>query len=111
MSLLFKIIEYESKVFNDYLLQRQSFLEHLKKININNLDNTKLSILINNIKDIIDPIKTSTSNIDYYLKDHLSPKNDNLLFYLLLGTIGSESLLLNEVRSESDSSESDSDSE
>ena len=102
--LLFKIIEYESNVFNDYLAKRTLFLKKLKEIRINNLDNTKLSILIHDIKEIIDPIKTSTQSIDYFFTnlDQSSSKtieNNKFLFYLLLGILGSESVSeeLNEV--------------
>lgn len=82
-----KIITYEQSVFDEYTIKRNSFLKHLKTIN--NLDYTQLNIMVHDIKAIIDPIKTSISEIDFYFtntefKKKKNIEEKNVLFYLLL---------------------------
>jgi hypothetical protein len=82
-----KIITYEQSVFDEYTMKRNSFLEHLKTIN--NLDYSQLNIMVHDIKAIIDPIKTSISEIEFYFtntefKKKKNIEENNVLFYLLL---------------------------
>jgi len=63
--LLSKILTYEQSVFDEYLSKRNLFLDHLKKTDFN-LNTSQASILVNDIKAIIDPIKTSISEIEFY---------------------------------------------
>lgn len=82
-----KIITYEQSVFDEYTMKRNSFLKHLKTIN--NLDYTQLNIMVHDIKAIIDPIKTSISEIEFYFtntefKKKKNIEENNVLFYLLL---------------------------
>ncbi len=118
--ILSKIVTYEQAVFDEYLSKRNSFLEHLK--GIKSLDNSQMLVLVNDIKAIIDPIKTSISEIEFYFTNTEFKNNKNMeennffqktgLFYLLLLLTGSPELSelteLSEERSESvsDSSES-----
>ena len=101
--LISKIITYEQSVFDEYLSKRGRFLNHLKSVS--NLQHPDLSVLVNDIKAIIDPIKTSISEIDFYFtntefKNNKNREENTLLFYLLLlRTFSSE---LSE-RSDSDS--------
>jgi len=117
-SLLFKILNYENKIFEEYISKRTTFLENLKTIKINELSKEQLLNFINDIKNTIDPLKTSISSIDDYflnLNLNFSKGNDDtgdLVNYLFLGyfftLISSE---LSELKSESDSELSDNVSE
>ena len=119
-ALLLKILNHESKIFEEYSTKRTLFLENLSQIKTNNLTQSQLLILINDIKGIIDPLKTSISAIDYYFTNTSLEKKDSIessekmLFYLLLGrffeTI-SESLESDPVLTEESSESLDSDSE
>ena len=85
--LISKIITYEQSVFDEYLSKRGRFLNHLKSVS--NLQHPDLSVLVNDIKAIIDPIKTSISEIDFYFtntefKNNKNREENTLLFYLLL---------------------------
>ncbi len=85
--LLSRIITYEQNVFNEYIAKRNLFIENLKKIN--NLDSSQTIVLVNDVKAIIDPIKTSISEIDFYFtntdfKNNKNVEEYNLLIYLLL---------------------------
>ena len=88
--LLLKILNYESKIFEEYSKKRTLFIEHLSEIKTNKLTKSQLLIFINDIKDIIDPLKTSISAIDYYFTNtSLEKKNsiensEKMLYYLLL---------------------------
>ena len=91
-TLLFKILNYESTIFNEYLQKRSDLLNSVKEININTLSKKQLLIFISDIKSIIDPVKTSIASIDYYftntdfIKDDTIKSNEmvNTLFYLFL---------------------------
>ena len=113
--ILSKIIEYESKVFDEYSSKRLSFLEHLKRIETNNLTQGQLLVFISDIKAIIDPLKTSNDAIEHYFTNTSFKKNNsindtkNMLFYILLSTLISESLEL-DPELESDVTEESSES-
>ena len=109
-SLLIKILNYENKIFEEYISKRTLFLENLKIIKINELSKEQLLNFINDIKNIIDPLKSSICSIDdYFLNINFTKKNDTgelMNTYLFLGyfftLISSE---LTELKSESESSE------
>lgn len=117
-SLLFKILNYENKIFEEYNSKRTTFLENLKTIKINELSKEQLLNFINDVKNIIDPLKTSISSIDdYFLNSNLNftksyDTGDYLINYLFLGyfftLVSSE---LTELKSESESELSDNVSE
>ena len=84
-SFLSKILNYESQIFENYLSKRKDFLQHLKTIKTNELSKEESLIFINNLKDIIDPIKSTTKSIDDFLENTYSCCNDELINYLFLG--------------------------
>ncbi len=93
MSLLFKILKYESEIFEKYQESRKKLLTFIQNLNIDNLSKEKISIFINDLKQVTDPIVTCTENINYLLTNNLnsdqSIKNQNELkqvfnLYLLL---------------------------
>ena len=88
-TLLSKILNYEKEVFDTYVSKRQGLLEGIQKIEINTLDKSQLLIFIENIKNIIDPLKTSTANIDNFMNGMCNENNFTetqfILFYLLFG--------------------------
>lgn len=64
-TLLSKLLNYESMVYNTYTSKREKLLSFLEQIEINTLNNDQLLIFINDLKNIIDPVKTSIDNIDH----------------------------------------------
>ena len=117
MTILSKVLNYESSIFEEYSSKRKNLIENLKTLNMDTLDNSQLSIFMNDIKAIIDPIKTSISAIDHYFtntdfKNNQSTLEQNdlgALFYLFLGlrlNSRSDSELTLETETLSESSES-----
>ena len=118
-----QILQYESKVFENYINKRKQLIENIEILQLKDLNKDQLNVFINDLKMIIDPLKNTTENIDHYLSNK-SFKNDdstqtlsemhflvvlNHFFFpnFLRGTItsGSESELSDS--SESDNSESE----
>ena len=114
MSLLSKILKYEKLIFNDYILKRKMFIKKLHEINTNKLDNDQLLIFINNVKNIIDPIKTSCENITNLNENNLNSFDINLelkkfIIFSYFFDCSSEESELNELTElSSDSSEESS---
>jgi hypothetical protein len=90
MTFLSKVLNYESLIFEEYSSKRKNLIENIKKIET--LDKRQSIVFINDLKAIIDPIKTSISAIDHYFTN-LDFKNEenvtsfkelNDLFYLFL---------------------------
>jgi len=121
MDILSKILNHELEIHNQFLSKRTLLLNYIKQIEINNLTKNELLIFINDLKDILDPIKTSILSIDHILentsfKNNASLNNHNhLLLFLIFENffISSElsehsELSDKELRSESEHSESDS---
>jgi hypothetical protein len=116
-TLISKILNYESEIFENYLESRKKLLTFINSIEINNLPEQKVLIFINDLKQVIDPIITSRENIEYLLSNNMesdeSIKNKNEFkklvgIYLLLDCLrlgGGLSEELSEL-SESDDSES-----
>lgn len=122
MDILSRVLNYESSIFEEYSSKRKDLIENIKNLK-QPLDQSQLFIFINDVKAIIEPIKTSISAIDYYFTNTDFKKNDsfleaqelNNLFYLFLGLrLNSRSdseLALETEISDSSESVSDSDSE
>ena len=66
MSLLSKILNYELKVFEEYLSNRKVFIEKIEKIETNNMNKNQLLIFIENIKNVIDPLKSSIHSMENF---------------------------------------------
>ena len=73
-----EIIDYENKVFTDFLNKRDKMIENLKTIDTDKLDNEQLLILTSDIKQIIDPVKIASDNIDYLFSNIDFKKNDSI---------------------------------
>ena len=123
MDILSKILNYESLIFEEYSSKRKDLIKHVKSLNLDNLNNKKLLIFINDLKSIIDPLKTSSSAIDYYFTNLELEKNESILefgevnkmifaYFLLNFRLGADSIetLDKELSDSSDSSDSLSDS-
>ena len=128
MDILSKILKYESTVFNEYLVKRQSMLRHLENVDVSLIDKNQLNVLVHDLKSIIEPVKTSISEIDYYFTNtdfkktkslkHLNQLKSLMSLYILLNqsdtedtedteTPDSEPVSVSESDSESDSSSSE----
>lgn len=121
MDILSKILNYESLIFEEYSSKRKDLIKHVKSLNLDNLNKIKLLIFINDLKSIIDPLKTSSSAIDYYFTNLELEKNESILefgevnkmifaYFLLNFRLGADSIEtldkeLSEESEESDSSE------
>ena len=92
MDILSKILNHEDEIHNRYLTKRTKLLEHIKQIEINNLNKDQLLIFINDLKAILDPIKTSIGSMEHLLSNKFFKKEDSLqdhsylLFFLILKT-------------------------
>jgi len=92
MDILSRVLNYESSIFEEYSSKRKDLIENIKNLK-RPLNSSELFIFINDIKAIIDPIKTSISAIDHYFTNTDFKNNDsfleaqelNNLFYLFLG--------------------------
>jgi len=115
MDILSKILNYESQIFNEYTTKRQLMLSHLTRLDMNTLGKDQINVFVNDMKSIIDPVKTSISEIDYYFTNTDFKKTDSLNRLKQLKTILLLYILLNqsetEETEETEISESVSDSE
>jgi len=92
MDILSRVLNYESSIFEEYSSKRKDLIENIKNLK-RPLNRSELFIFINDLKAIIDPIKTSISAIDHYFTNtdfknndsFLEAQNLNALFYLFLG--------------------------
>ena len=121
ITLLNKLLNYENSIFNKYITKRKLLIEKINSIETNKLDNSQLLIFINDIKDVLDPIKSSCENIDHLLsnvdfKNNKSfQSNKDILNIIMIFYLFKDRLDLNLTSSEeseetelTDSSESES---
>ena len=64
-----KILEYENKIFEDYLEQRKLFINNIKNIDFNEFNNNEYLNFLFDTKMVIDPIKNASHNIKHFLKN------------------------------------------
>jgi len=117
-----KILQYEQKIFNEFIQKRTNLIKNIKDLDLSILNKQQQHHFINDLKDIIDPIKMVNENIEnYFLNSSNSFKNSNstnehtfILFYLFL----KDTFFLSDPSSDSsdssetkETSESDSDSD
>lgn len=74
-TLLFKILNYESEIFEKYTINRQKFIESVGSLQLETFERDSLNNIINDIKDIIEPIKRSNVAINNYFEN--SPNFQN----------------------------------
>lgn len=69
-----EIINYLNSTLNDLLSKKEIFIDNIRTVDIDNLSETQLINFTNDIKAVIDPIKTSISSIDFFInnKDFLN---------------------------------------
>ena len=92
-TLLSKILNYESLIFEEFILKRKKLIENIPKLAL--LNKNQLFIFINDLKAIIDPIKTSTVAIEHYFTNTNFENNESVIeqeqlnkflsFYFLFG--------------------------
>ena len=114
-TLKLKIMNYERQIFEHYLKERQRFLKKLEKIETNKLTQDQLLVFINDIKNVIDPVKESINSMKHFNKLNFNDTysidiNNFLLFYLIFGKtffrgIGSSSEEEGSDKESSDNSE------
>ena len=120
-SFIEKILKYENSIFNEYTIKRNTLIENIKNLQLNDLNKDQLLNLTSDIKLVIDPIKTSISNMDDYFNNLKNSWNSNestktlnelnlfyTFFFLFTGSgSGSEDPEISESDSVSESSESE----
>ena len=77
MSLLFKVLKYESEIFEKYQKNRAELLKFIGEIEINNIPKEKILIFINDLKQVIDPLITCSTNIEYLISNKME-SNDSI---------------------------------
>jgi hypothetical protein len=117
MDILSRIIKHESHVFEEYCTKRKLLLKSLSEIKTSKLNKEQLEIFVYDIKAIIDPVKTSISEIDYYFTNTDFKKRENLIqfneisrlaYLLVLGLYSPRSDTLETLETETSSDDSDS---
>ena len=109
------ILDYEFKIFTNYLNLRNKLIENIKNSQLNNLTRPQLLNCVNDIKMITDPLVNITDSIEHFLKNSKNSFNDTkslkilelqksiLLYDFLLRTTISSELELDSEYSVSDS--------
>ncbi len=98
MDLLTKIKMYESSIFEEYSSKRKNLIDHINSLDV--LSKSQTVVFINDLKAIIDPIKTSISSIDHYFTnldfknnestENLQDLNKLMSLYLFLETYSAD---------------------
>ena len=122
MNILSRILDHENEIFEEYQSKRKLLLKNLRALEISSLTQDQVSILIHDLKAILDPIKMCVNSIDHHLSNEMLTKTDSvteytetkLCLYLLLnirfGSFSSLDTLETEVMSDSSDSLETSDS-
>ena len=116
MDILSKVLNYEETIFKEYIYKRNKLIQHIKSIQT--LNDAQLLIFVNDMKEIIDPIKTSISGINFYFTNTDFKNNKNVienqelitLYYLFLVLRLNLVSDVSELTLETERSEPDSDS-
>lgn len=109
-----RILQYESKIFENYLNKRKQLIENIKNLQLIDLNKDQMNIFINDLKIIIDPLKNTTENIDHYLSNTSFKNNDSterlseMNFLLVLNHFFFPNFLRGTITSGSESELSDS---
>ena len=115
MSLLSKILNYEQSIFEEFVEKRKIFIKKIEKIETNNMNKNQVLIFIENIKNVIDPLKNSIFSMENFNEKKDSFDLINFIqFYFLFeiffrknsGSLESDELT--EILSESGSDELES---
>ena len=86
-TILSRILTYESKIFQEYSDKRNLLLTHISELDTNTFTKEQMCIFTHDIKSIIDPIKTSISEIDYYFTNTDFKKTESLEHFKQLNNI------------------------
>ena len=78
MDILSRILSYEDQVYQEYSTKRAKLLKHISEIDTTALTKEQMCIFIHDVKSIIEPIKTSISEIDYYFTNIDFKKTESL---------------------------------
>ena len=87
-----RILDYTESIFNEFIQKRTNLIKNIENTDLSKLNKNKIINYINNLKDILDPIKNVNNSIDTFtsLKNQTCNnqiENDNqtnfLIFYFL----------------------------
>jgi hypothetical protein len=69
MDFLSRALNYENEIFDEYLSKRKKMIDFVQKLDFETLDKKQKIVFIENFKNVIEPIKTSISEIDTFNED------------------------------------------
>ena len=93
MDILSRILSYEDQVYQEYSTKRAKLLKHISEIDTTALTKEQMCIFIHDVKSIIEPIKTSISEIDYYFTNIDFKKTESLEHFNQIKSIVESSFL------------------
>ena len=70
------VLNYENKIISIFLQKRNKFIDNIEIIKFNELPNDKLSVCIDDIKEVIDSVKIACDNIDHFLLNYSNNFNN-----------------------------------
>ena len=65
-SLKQEILDYEKRIFENYIIKRNHLIKIIENTNFDSLNNNQLEILVNDLKEITESVKESCENINYF---------------------------------------------
>lgn len=90
MGFLSKVLNYERSVFEKYCTARAKLIDQITTLNFKKLDKKQKIVFIHHLKNIIDPVKSSTQEIQEFFENtgfenenSLTQSNEVNLVYLL----------------------------
>ena len=88
MDFLSDVLNYEKSVFDKFIEKRKKLIDYIEKVQFETLDKKQKIVFIENFKNIIEPMKTSISEIDSFnndldFKTHNNTSTQVNLVYLL----------------------------
>jgi hypothetical protein len=69
MDFLSRALNYENEIFEEYLSKRKKMINFIQNLDFETLDKKQKIVFIENFKNVIEPIKTSISEIDTFNED------------------------------------------
>ena len=69
MDFLSRALNYENEIFDEYLAKRKKMLDFVQNLDFETLDKKQKIVFIENFKNVVEPIKTSISQIDTFNED------------------------------------------
>ncbi len=105
-TLLFKLLNYEECLFNTFVEKRKMFVNKLSETNFESLNEKQRSNFINDLQEIIHPIKNTIDSIDNFILNQpsfineQSSKNNETMLNIVIHYFLFEGLFKTEIPDE-----------